>query len=110
MLKIICEAFQGLKKKAISRGFEGIASGQKSMTYILETFIKRIGRDIGAKLGLSQDFFWYLLKGSKHTRSKLMTGIAIEIGRAWCRARVCHTVSHSLVDESFKKQSRVNSS
>ncbi|PJI41847.1 hypothetical protein [Ferrovibrio sp.] len=79
MLKVICEAFQGLKKKEITKGFEGIASGQKSMTFVLEMFIKRMGSEIGRKLSLSPDFFWYLLKGSKQTRSRTHTGIALEM-------------------------------
>jgi len=78
-LKIICEAFKDLARETIKKRFEGIASGQRSMTYVLEHFIKRRGGEIGAQIGMNSEFFWYLLKGSKKTRSGYETGMAIEM-------------------------------
>ena len=63
-LKIICEAFRDLPKKDKKRGFTGISSGQKGMTYVLEQFIKVRARRIESKLKLPSNFCWNLIKGN----------------------------------------------
>ena len=47
-LKILCEVFKGLSKKE-RKGFGGIASGQKGMTYILERYIKKRAKAVAKK-------------------------------------------------------------
>ena len=60
-LKIICEAFERLSKKE-SKGFDGIASGQKGMTYILERYIKKRAKAVAEKHStLSGAKIWSLL-------------------------------------------------
>ena len=61
-LKIICEVFKGLSKKEQRKGFDGIASGQKGMTYILERYIKRRAKAVAEKhSALSGKKIWSLL-------------------------------------------------
>lgn len=39
-LKLICEAFKHLSRKDQRKGFDGLASGQKGMTFILERYVR----------------------------------------------------------------------
>ena len=62
-LRIICEAFCKLPEKDQRKGFDGIASGQKGMTFILERYIKERAEVVSDKHNLeSSDDFWQLIK------------------------------------------------
>ena len=63
-LKLICESLRNLKGKKLAQGFAGIASGQKGMTYVLESFVNRVGKPIERQFGLRVKGCWGLLKGS----------------------------------------------
>ena len=63
-LKLICESLRNLKGKKLAQGFAGIASGQKGMTYVLESFVNRIGKPIERQFSLRTKGCWELLKGS----------------------------------------------
>ena len=63
-LKLICKSLQNLKGKKLKQGFAGIASGQKGMTYVLESFVNRVGEPIERQFGLGAKGCWELLKGS----------------------------------------------
>ena len=63
-LKLICQSFQNLTDKKFAQGFPGIASGQKGMTYVLESFVNRVGKPIESQFGLRAKGCWELLKGS----------------------------------------------
>ena len=63
-LKLICKSLQNLKGKKLKQGFAGIASGQKGMTYVLESFVDRVGEPIERQFGLGAKGCWELLKGS----------------------------------------------
>ena len=63
-LKLICQSLQNLTDKKIAQGFAGIASGQKGMTYVLESFVNRVGKPIERQFGLRAKGCWELLKGS----------------------------------------------
>jgi len=62
-LKLICQSLRSLKGKKLADGFAGIASGQKGMTFVLESFVNRIGKSIEDEYGLRQKGCWLLLKG-----------------------------------------------
>lgn len=62
-LKLICEAFRGLGTKKLKDGFYGVASGQKGMTFVLESFVKDRAKDIEARYGLPRFACWEVLKG-----------------------------------------------
>jgi len=78
-LKLICKALGNLTQKKKRATFAGIASGQKGMTYILEEYIKNLGKDIETKYKLPGKFCWWLLKGTKSTKNNLEDGIAIRL-------------------------------
>ena len=63
-LKLICQSLQNLTGKKLEQGFAGIASGQKGMTYVLESFVNRVGKPIERQFGLQAKGCWRLLKGS----------------------------------------------
>ena len=62
-LKLICKSLENLTDKKLAQGFPGIASGQKGMTYVLESFVKRVGKPIDHQYGLGANGCWRLLKG-----------------------------------------------
>lgn len=75
-LKLICQSLQNLTGKKLADGFAGIASGQKGMTYVLESFVNRIGKPIEAEYGLKLKGCWGLLKGSDQIADRLRAGFA----------------------------------
>lgn len=75
-LKLICESLKNLRGKKLANGFAGIASGQKGMTYVLESFVNRIGKPIEAEFGLKQKGCWWLLKGSDRIADERHSGFA----------------------------------
>ena len=50
-LKIICEIFRKMPKKDQRKGFDGIASGQKGMTRVLEHYVENRADDVLKKHG-----------------------------------------------------------
>ncbi|HEY1137243.1 MAG TPA: hypothetical protein VGE64_07120 [Xanthomonadaceae bacterium] len=75
-LKLICESLKNLSGKKRQQGFAGIASGQKGMTYVLESFVKIVGAPIEAKFGLNSNGCWWLLKGGNKIQDKRHSGFA----------------------------------
>ncbi|MBU3594579.1 hypothetical protein ICN42_10810 [Polynucleobacter sp. 71A-WALBACH] len=75
-LKLICQSLQDLTGKKLAQGFAGIASGQKGMTYILESFVNRIGKQIEREYGLRGKGCWELLKGNDQIIDIHLTGFA----------------------------------
>lgn len=75
-LKLICQSLQRLSSKKFGKGFAGIASGQKGMTFVLESFVNRIGSGIEARFGLNAKGCWILLKGSDAIADPKLSGFA----------------------------------
>ena len=75
-LKLICQSLENLKGKKLAKGFAGIASGQKGMTYVLESFVNRVGKTIEDQYGLSAKGCWRLLKGSDQIADSRLAGFA----------------------------------
>jgi len=75
-LKLICQSLRSLKGKNLADGFAGIASGQKGMTFVLESFVNQIGKSIEDKYGLRQKGCWLLLKGGSHIADPKSAGFA----------------------------------
>lgn len=75
-LKIMCSAFKTLPKKSQAKGFDGISSGQKGMTYVLEKFIRQVSRPIENKFKLRRNTCWEFIKGRQHSSTSLCTGMA----------------------------------
>jgi len=75
-LKLICQSLQNLTGKKLIKGFAGIASGQKGMTYVLETFVNRVGGPIERQYGLRTKGCWELLKGDGRVADRRLAGFA----------------------------------
>lgn len=75
-LKLICQSLQNLTGKKLASGFAGIASGQKGMTYVLESFVNQIGKPIEDEFGLNPRGCWWLLKGSEKIPDRSRSGFA----------------------------------
>jgi hypothetical protein len=75
-LKLICQSLQDLTGKKLAQGFAGIASGQRGMTYVLESFVKRIGEPIEREYCLRAKGCWELLKGSDQIAERRLAGFA----------------------------------
>lgn len=75
-LKLICQSLQKLTGKKLAQGFAGIASGQKGMTYVLESFVNRVGEPIEHEYGLRAKGCWGLLKGSDQIADRRRAGFA----------------------------------
>lgn len=75
-LKLICQSLQNLSSKKQAKGFAGIASGQRGMTYVLESFVNRVGEPIEHLFGLQPKGCWLLLKGNDHLIDQKISGFA----------------------------------
>lgn len=75
-LKLICQSLQNLTGKKLADGFAGIASGQKGMTFVLESFVNRIGKPIEDEFRLNSKGCWGLLKGGDHIADRRRAGFA----------------------------------
>jgi len=75
-LKLICQSLQSLSGKKLAKGFAGIASGQRGMTYVLESFVNRVGQPIEHEFGLRDKGCWILLKGADQFTDKRIAGFA----------------------------------
>jgi len=75
-LKLICQSLQNLTGRKLARGVAGIASGQKGMTYVIESFVNRIGKPIEDEFCLTPKGCWWLLKGSDQIADRRRSGFA----------------------------------
>jgi hypothetical protein len=75
-LKLICQSLQNLSGKKLAKGFAGIASGQRGMTYVLESFVNRVGEPIEREHGLKIKGCWELLKGNDQVSDRKLAGFA----------------------------------
>ncbi|MDE0094461.1 MAG: hypothetical protein OXO49_08190 [Gammaproteobacteria bacterium] len=75
-LKLICQSLQNLSGKKLKQGFAGIASGQKGMTYVLETFVNHVGAPIEREFRLKTKGCWELLKGANEVEDERTAGFA----------------------------------
>ena len=75
-LKLICQSLHSLTGRKLTRGFAGIASGQKGMTYVLESFVNRVGDSIERQYGPRAQGCWALLKGSDQIADTRLAGFA----------------------------------
>lgn len=91
-LKLICESLKNLTGKKLREGFSGIASGQKGMTYVLESFVNTVGKFIEQEFSLPDKSCWRLLKGDRSVADKMHSGIA-----PYMAANVCESVPPRVV-------------
>ena len=82
-LKLLCEGLIRLSKRTQKRHLDGISSGQKGMTYVLENFVGSVGKEIEARHGLAKMACWYLLKGDLGKGHLGIAGRLAELRREW---------------------------
>lgn len=75
-LKLICQSLRQLTGKKLAKGFAGIASGQKGMTYVLESFVNRVGSSIERQYQIGAKGCWHLLKGNDRVTDQRLAGFA----------------------------------
>lgn len=78
-LKLLCGALAGLSKRSQRRNLHDIASGQKGMTYVLEHFVKEVGKSLEDDLSLSRGSCWKALKADGLGLASVMA----RVGRDW---------------------------
>jgi hypothetical protein len=100
-LKLICEAFRELGTTKQKAGFDGLASGQKGMTYVLESFVNRIGEPIEKEFGLPRKSIWTLLKGSDDSKVGLNSGFAPWMARS-LKEHVGRRTALSIIRQHFQ--------
>lgn len=61
-LKLFCEAIHKVTIKAQHAQLRSLASGQRGMTHVLETFVKQKDRAIAARIGTPHGLSWRFLK------------------------------------------------
>ncbi|MDZ5454994.1 NACHT domain-containing protein [Azohydromonas lata] len=99
-LKLICQSLQSLCGKKLAKGFAGIASGQRGMTFVLESFVNRVGQAIEHEFGLLDKGCWLLLKGSDRFADKRIAGFAPCMA-ANLRGYVLPSEAHRIVAASY---------
>ena len=75
-LKLICQSLRNLTGKKLEQRFAGIASGQKGMTYVLESFVNSVGNSIEQQYDLRVKGCWMLLKGNDQIADRRLAGFA----------------------------------
>lgn len=99
-LKLICESFRGLGTKKLKEGFHGVASGQKGMTYVLESFVNRIAEPIEKRHRLPRKACWELLKGRRGIADPRAAGLAGHMA-VTLREYVGRRAAHRIVRAHF---------
>jgi hypothetical protein len=82
-LKLLCEGLVRLSRRSQKRHLDGIASGQKGMTYVLENFVGSVAEGIEASHALRKMACWYLLKGDLGKGHKGVAGRLAELRQEW---------------------------
>ncbi len=99
-LKLICQSLKDLSSSKFAKGFEGIASGQRGMTFILESFAKRVGEPIELEHGLPGKACWTLLKGNDRITDARQSGFAPCMA-ANIRGHILPTEADRIVSANF---------
>ncbi len=82
-LRLMCEGLRNLNKRSQKNKLRDIASGQKSMTYVLEHFVKRVGAEVEAAHGLPTKACWLVMKGDSRNGRAGLAGVLASHRREW---------------------------
>ncbi|WP_343708398.1 hypothetical protein [Mycobacterium sp.] len=82
-LQLVCESVKDLSKRSQKSRLRDLASGQKSMTYVLEHFVKHVGAEVEAAHGLSAKACWLIMKGEPRRGRLGLAGVLATRRREW---------------------------
>jgi hypothetical protein len=82
-LRLLCEGIRNLSKRSQKSKLREIASGQKSMTYVLEHFVKRVGAEVEAAHKLPPRACWLVMKGEPRKGRQGLAGVLASSRREW---------------------------
>ena len=82
-LKLLCAGLVRLSRRTQKRHLDGISSGQKGMTYVLENFVGSVGEEIEIRHSLPKMACWYFLKGNPRRGHQGVAGRLAEHRREW---------------------------
>lgn len=99
-LKLICQSLRNLTGRKLREGFSGIASGQRGMTYVLESFVNQVGEGIEREFVLPPKACWWLLKGSPRIDDQRAAGFAPNMA-ATLREYVRPSEARRIIDAHF---------
>lgn len=82
-LRLMCEGIKDLGKRSQKNHLRDLASGQKSMTYVLERFVKEVGAEVEEAHGLSRLTCWRIMKGDPRNGRAGLAGVLASERREW---------------------------
>ena len=82
-LRLMCEGIKDLSRRSQTKRLRDLASGQKSMTYVLEHFVKHVGAEVEAAHGLSAKACWLIMKGEPRNGRLGLAGVLATHRREW---------------------------
>lgn len=82
-LRLMCEGIRDLSKRSQKEKLRDLASGQKSMTYVLENFVKHAGAEVEKDHNLSAKACWLIMKGEPRKGRLGLAGTLAMNRREW---------------------------
>lgn len=82
-LRLMCEGVRDLSKRSQKEKLRDLASGQKSMTYVLENFVKHAGAEVEEAHSLSAKACWFIMKGDPRKGRLGLAGVLARNRREW---------------------------
>ena len=82
-LRLMCEGVKDLSRRSQKNTLRDIAAGQKSMTFVLEHFVKRVGAEVEAAHGLPTKACWLIMKGEPRKGRPGLAGVLAANRREW---------------------------
>lgn len=82
-LRLMCEGIKDLGKRSQKSHLRDLASGQKSMTYVLERFVKEVGEEVEKAHNISKLSCWLIMKGEPRKGRAGLAGVLASERREW---------------------------
>ena len=82
-LRLMCEGIKDLGKRSQQNRLRDLASGQKSMTYVLERFVKEVGGEVEKEHNLTRLSCWRIMKGDLRNGRAGLAGVLAGARREW---------------------------
>lgn len=99
-LRLMCEGIKDLGKRSQKSRLRDLASGQKSMTYVLERFVKEVGSEVENAHGIPALSCWLIMKGDPRKGRRGLAGVLAAERREWLTVDevVCEVRALTAVD------------